>query len=121
MSRPSVTKCLWLFGYAVTIALITCTLFYLRNTQPPQLSSPQARANWQEWREQARKDAEGDGPVRRSVPKSGEPPLLILLTEHFTVLLVFALLFGSVLFFLAYFFVHGTIAHGKFEVRSERD
>jgi hypothetical protein len=103
------------------MTLITCTLLYLRDSQSRQLSSPQAQADWQEWRERARKDSEGDGPVHRSVPSSHDPPLLVLMTDHFTVLLFFSLLFGSVLFFIAYFFVRGTIAHGKIELRSEQD
>jgi len=121
MSRTRVGQLFWLLAYVATMALIVYTLLYVRSTQVQRLNSAQAKRDWQQWREGAKKDSAGDGPVRRRVPKSVDPPLLVLLTEHFAVLLVSSLVFGSVLFFVVLFLLHGAIAQGKFEVQPPHD
>ena len=107
--------------YIACMAAVVMGLITAKGCAIGRYGTAVADDDWQQWREAASKDAEGDGPVRRRVPKSDDPPLLVLLTEHFWVLLVSSLVFGSVLYFLAYFFIQGTISHGAFEVRKEQE
>ena len=70
------------------------------------MARTQAQAEWDAWREDAKKMAEEPGPVKRRVPKSAEPPALVLMRDHFAVCLGLArcccrrVLFGTFMFFV---------------------
>ena len=50
------------------------------------------------------------GPVERKVPSSPEAPGLVLMRDHFGVMLAAAIVFGSVLFAMAMFFIRGALS-----------
>ena len=70
--------------------------------------SPQAQAQWDEWRAGAAK-LSSEGPVKRRAPKSDKPPALVLATTYFGVCLAIALLLTTVLFTTAVYFVQGVL------------
>ena len=49
------------------------------------------------------------GPVRRRVPKSTEPPALVLMRDYFGVSLIGAVLFTTVLYWVIAWFVMGIL------------
>lgn len=61
------------------------------------MSTPEARAEWEAWRE-SEPNQRKDLPVSRRPPKSAEPPSLVLMRDHFTVLMSAAIVFSSLLF-----------------------
>jgi hypothetical protein len=78
-------------------------LFYARQ-QAEQFNSPQARAQWNEFRDEMKK-IEG-----RRVSKREEPPQLQLLRDHFVACLSMALLLSSALFATLMFMIRGALA-----------
>ncbi len=87
----------WLAGYAVVLAAIVVTMFVLRGRILHDFDTPEARAQWQAWRE-AEPNQPNHGPVKRKPPATAEPPALLLMRDHFAVILSGAIVFGSLLF-----------------------
>lgn len=87
----------WLAAYVIATCLVTLSMFALRRVVLRQLSTPEAIAQWQAWRD-AEPNQSDTGPVKRRPPSSPEPPALVLLRDHFSVMLAGALLFSSLLF-----------------------
>jgi hypothetical protein len=99
----------WLAGYLMTMAAILYGMISLRNMQLDQNNSATTQADWQQWRNEAARQSTGKGPVQRRVPKTLDPPIMVLFSDHFSVIVIFSLLFGSAFYFMLYFFVHGTL------------
>lgn len=73
------------------------------------------QADWEKWRKEAEEQADGKGPVKRRIPKSTEPPTLVLLRDYYGMCLTAFLLFGSVLYGTFVFFVRGIFSSpGRF-------
>lgn len=89
---------IWLAAYVATMAALVWAMFGARNWAFDSFSTPEAQAEWEVWRVDAKKQAEGSGPVQRHVPKSGEPPVLVLMRDHFVTTLATSLLLATVLF-----------------------
>ncbi len=100
---------IWLAGYLVTMAAILYGMISLRNKQLDQNNTATTQADWQQWRNEAARQSTGKGPVQRRVPKTINPPIMVLFSDHFSVIVIFSLLFGSAFYFMLYFFVHGTL------------
>lgn len=58
----------------------------------------EAHRDWSHWRDESRRQAEGDGPVARRPAASGQPPALVLARDYSGTLTVIFVLLGSVLF-----------------------
>jgi hypothetical protein len=104
-------------GGRFSVALVICLVVYLggavgivfalknaRTDAIESLSTPEEQARWQKWKADA---AQQGGPVARRPPKSDEPPTLVLLRDHFGVLVVASLVFYTFLFALAVFLGQG--------------
>lgn len=111
MSRR-VHNLLWFLAYLAVIAMVVVLLVRGRNRLLPQLAQPDARADWQSWRDDV-KNSQDTGPVRRRVPKSSEPPLLVLLRDYFGTCLTAAIFFTSLLFAVTMIFVRGAVSAGE--------
>ena len=61
------------------------------------MGTPEARAEWNAWRE-SEPNQRTDLSVSRRPPKSPEPPSLVLMRDHFAVLMSAAIVFSSLLF-----------------------
>jgi len=66
-------------------------------------------AKWEEWREEAEKQASGEGPVRRRPPTSDTPPVLELTQEYFVQVLVVSLVLSSALFAASTYLIRGML------------
>jgi hypothetical protein len=98
----------WFVGYVVLVAAVVVTMIWLRRSAVPQLSSQKSISDWQEWKQaNAQEQKARSGPVERRVPKSDEPPELVLMRDFFAVLMVGALLFSSLLYWIMAWFVTG--------------
>jgi hypothetical protein len=81
-----------LAGYIVLTAIIVGVMFLLRDSVVANLSTSEAKANWQGWRTKAAQDDGMRSPIQRSVPRSAEPPALVLMRDYFTAVIVGLLL-----------------------------
>jgi len=92
------TNLAWLAAYIVTLALVIAGTNYLRSIALATYGTPQAQTEWDDWREDAKKLAEQPYPVKRRVPKSVEPPALVLMRDYYGICLAIAVVLSSVLF-----------------------
>jgi hypothetical protein len=98
---------------ALWIALVAAVvggLFYARSRVMAAYGTDQAQAEWETWREDAKSQAEGKGPVKRRVPKSAEPPALVLMRDYFAVCVVIAVALSSILLGTLIFLVRGALS-----------
>jgi hypothetical protein len=93
--------------YLIAMAAVVYGLRAARAAALRDYGSASAASEWQEWRREATKQSEGEGPVKRRSPKSEKPPALMLMTEHFNTCLALSLLLTSVLYGTLVAMVHG--------------
>lgn len=87
----------WLATYVLVLVGIVALVLQMRSTALREMDTPEAHAQWQKWRE-SKPNQDTSGPVKRRPPKADEPPALMLLRDHFAVVMTGAVLFGSLLF-----------------------
>jgi len=87
----------WGVVYACLMIVLIGGLLYQREVTLREMSTPEAVARWQTWRE-AEPNQTTTGPVRRRVPLATEPPALVLMRDHFPVVFVGSVLFSTLLF-----------------------
>lgn len=97
----------WMVGYAALVGVVVIAMIWKRHSAVTQLSSPKSISDWQAWREDVREQQSHPRPVERRVPKSNEPPALVLLRDYFAVLMIGALLFTSMLYWIIAWFITG--------------
>jgi len=95
--------------YALLILLVVWSLISARDWALAELATPRSIEQWQAWREDVREQQTEPGPVRRRVPKSAEPPALVLMRDYFGVSLMGAILFITVLYWVIAWFVMGIV------------
>jgi hypothetical protein len=83
--------------YLAWVALLVGGLFWGRHVALREYATPDAQAEWQEFREDMKRISQ-EGPVKRRPPASDEPPALLLMRDHFGVCLGATLVFGSLLY-----------------------
>jgi hypothetical protein len=98
---------LWMLAYLAVVAAVIGGAFAFRNFAFSVYGSPEAQAQWDAWRADAKKMEEQPGTVKRRAPKSAEPPALVLMRDHFLVCLVGAVVLSMVLFSTFMMFVRG--------------
>ena len=101
------TLLFWLAGYLASMAAIFAGLRQAHERIMAESGSPEALAAWRDWAEETRKAATPDEPVERRPVKSDEPPLLILMRDHFTPIVATSLVIGTFLFAFLGFLVMG--------------
>jgi hypothetical protein len=73
-----------LIAYAVVVAATMLGMNVARNRTLTSFDNAAAKASWDEWREETKRLAENpSGPVKRREAKAQEPPMLILMRDHF--------------------------------------
>jgi hypothetical protein len=88
----------WLAAYAVVLTLIVGGASYMRTVAIAVYGTPQAQTEWDTWREDVKELEKQPYPVKRRVPKSTEPPALVLMRDYFGVCLTVAVVLSTVLF-----------------------
>ena len=88
---------LWLAAYLSVVAGVVLVMLQVRRVTLRTMDTPAARAQWDAWRA-APPNQRTDLPVRRHPPSSDEPPSLVMMRDHFPVMMATAVVFGSLLF-----------------------
>ena len=94
--------------YVLILSGVVGSSFYARSWAINVYGNPGAQAQWDEWREEAAK-LSTDGPVKRRVPKSDQPPAFVLATSYFGICLTIVVVLTTVLFATAAYFVQGVL------------
>jgi hypothetical protein len=84
MLKRTTSNLLWLAGWLATLAVALWLLSVARQRVIADLSRPEAKADWQQWKQdEIERQRQADAPVRRKAPKSDEPPALVLMRDSF--------------------------------------
>jgi hypothetical protein len=94
--------------YVLVLSGVVGGCLYARSWAVSVYGTPEAQAEWNEWRAGAEK-LSTEGPVKRRVPKSDKPPALVLATTYFGICLTIAMLLTTVLFATVVYFVQGVL------------
>jgi len=105
----SLATLLWLVTYLAIVAAVAGAVFRLRENVLAVYGTPEAQVEWDTWREDATRLAEGAGPVKRRAPKSAEPPALVLMRDYFAICLGLAVVLSTVLFGTLMLFIRGAL------------
>ena len=108
-SRPRIRGAVWMIAYVAVIGAVVGSLLSARRRALDEMNTPQARAEWETWRQSVRDEARAGAPVQRRVPKSGEPPMVVLMRDHFAVCLATAVVLSSALFTVMAFMLEGVL------------
>ena len=99
--------------YAALLAALVISLLWARQRAIRVYGTREAQAGWDQWVEEAQRQAEGTGPVRRRVPASPAPPALVLMEQHFGACLTAALVLSSAVYWSLAWFVLGAVRRGR--------
>jgi len=105
----SLATLFWLLTYLAILVAVTGAMFWVRGNALAVYGTPEAQAEWDAWREDAKQLAEDSGPVKRRFPKSAQPPALVLMRDHFVACLGLALVLSTVLCGTLMLFVRGAL------------
>ncbi|MFO0868804.1 MAG: hypothetical protein U0935_25340 [Pirellulales bacterium] len=72
----------WL-GMVVVLGAVIGLMLVARRGALETYGTTAAQAEWDQWRQSAAEQAAAGGPVQRKVPRSAEPPALVLMRDHF--------------------------------------
>jgi hypothetical protein len=100
----------WVAGYALLIAAAGWSVFAAKRWALAELSTPASTADWEAWREDIRAQQDRPTPIRRRVPKSAEPPALVLTRDYFAVVMAAAVIFSSLIYWIMAWLVMGALA-----------
>jgi hypothetical protein len=100
----------WLLLYVAMIFVLVTTLEQSRHYALEDFSTSQAQAEWTQWRDDVAQQSEKAGPVSRRTPRSEQPPTLVLMRDHYRVVLIGSILMSSVLFAAFMFFCRAIFA-----------
>jgi hypothetical protein len=109
---------LLLVTYLLLMSGVTAGLWYGRQWSARTLGNASAQSQWEDFRQEVALQAQQGGPVQRQVPRSLEPPALVLLRDHFGSCLMLAVLLASALFATLTFFIRGVARQPKPDSRS---
>ncbi|HZZ26815.1 MAG TPA: hypothetical protein VFE46_02310 [Pirellulales bacterium] len=109
---------LLVIGYFVFAAAVLVAMFMVHESMVPALSTPQSQADWNQWRTEAAQQDGTHGPVQRVVPKSPEPPLLVLLRDYFPACVVGVLIPLSALYAVIAWMTCGVLRQAKEQAAS---
>lgn len=112
----SKAKLIWLGLYICALVVLALALSQARRQAMVQLETDEAQADWQDWRTEASRQAEGEGPVARRIPRSEQHPELVMLRDHFAVSFIGLALLTTALFITAAFMVGGVLGGRRFQV-----
>lgn len=104
----------WVLALLILILGEVALVSWLRDSRQTWIdnnSTPAVQASWEEWRADAAKQdgTAGAGPVKRKVPKSSEPPFVVLLRDHFGVVQTAAVVFSAVMYLFALILIRGLV------------
>ena len=110
-------RCFLIIAVIIYVLLASASIVGMNRARRNVMENSNAatQADWETWRAAAREQANGSGPVTRRVPKSDQPPALVLLRDYYGMCLAAVLLFGSLSYLVLVFFLHGATSKPRSE------
>ena len=118
--KPSLASIGWLLAYFAVIALVVGGVNYMRSVATVIYGTAEAQTEWDEWREGVKELEKQPYPVKRRVPKSVEPPALVLMRDYYGVCLAVAVVLSSVLFGTLMVLVRGAMGSSSQSMTQRR-
>jgi hypothetical protein len=78
----------WTAGYILMMSAVTVGMAIWRQNTLADMATPEAQSAWNDWRNKAAEQSGTAGPVQRTIPKSPQPPALILMRDYFVACLI---------------------------------
>jgi hypothetical protein len=100
---------LWIVGYALAMAALVAGMLAARQSVITSYGSPEALAEWRQWKSETERMRQSAGPVQRRAVTSNEPPALVLMRDSFAAILGGSLAIGSFLFAFLAFTLRGSM------------
>ena len=100
----------WAVLYLIAMLAVVGGLLVARGRAMQTFGTAEARAQWERWREDVRQLPPQTTPTQRRVPRSTEPPALVLMRDHFTACLSIAVILSTALFVTTMVVVRGALA-----------
>lgn len=113
MKRISRFMLVALLIWLASLLGLAWTLSILRDRMVASLSTPESQASWEQWREEVKRAQAEDSPVQRRIPKSEEPPALIMMRDRFPVILTGALVTWTFFYGFTIVIVRGLLVSRK--------
>ena len=85
-------------GWVLLMGLPPSALWMLRSSWLEDLGRPNVQAEWNEFRDDMKKQSDRSGPVQHKIPKSPEPPLRVWLRDYFWLAIAAWWILGSALY-----------------------
>lgn len=101
----------WLAAYVLLAAAVIGGMLWVRQSVFATYSSPESIADWRAWKSEVEHQQTNPGPVQRRIPKSDEPPALVLMRDYFAVSLIGAAFFTSLLYWILAWFITGALSN----------
>ncbi|HKD37987.1 MAG TPA: hypothetical protein VKB78_14340 [Pirellulales bacterium] len=111
---------LWLAFYIAVLVAIGAVTVYLRDrivSDGPEAAKDQQ--SWEAWRQEAARQDGSHGPVQRAVPPSDEPPMRVLMRDHFGTILGASIIFPAIILGFLLIVLHGVLQQGSDGTPSE--
>lgn len=99
----------WVVGYLALLAGVSYGLFWGKNWATREFGTSELKADWERWRQDVASQEDSQQPVKRRVPKSVEPPALVLMRDYFGICFVGSILLSSVLYGAFVFMLRGAL------------
>lgn len=106
MTRTAILLCL---GYALLLAAAVSAVGFARRQVESSLTTPEAQAKWDAWRARTRELSESNDPMKRRPAKAPEPPMLILLRDHFAAAIGSTVVGVTLFYWLFVFLIRGSM------------
>ena len=101
----------WLVVYLATIAALVFIILETRQRTLASFDTDEQRGYWTHWKSEAQQVGQSHkNPVEHPEPKADEPPALLLMRDHFPVVMTAGVLFGSLLFGMTMVVLRGIFA-----------
>ena len=118
MSRTNV---LILSVYVILMAALAGGLFTARSQVLGHHDGEASREAWEQWRQEAERQSDGQGPVTRRIPAATEAPTMLLLRDHFVACLTLTLVISTVLFATMAFMIRGVLFGPKLQLHHDTE
>jgi hypothetical protein len=114
MQRVFMSIWLWLAFYvAVLVAIAACTFHLRQRFLADDVEAAKDQRSWQQWREEAAKQDGSRGPVQRAVPPTTEPPMVVLMRDHFATILGASIIFPAIILGFLLMVLRGVIQQAE--------
>jgi amino acid transporter len=100
----------WMFGYALLLAVAVWSVIAARSWALEELSTPASTAEWEDWRQDVRTQQAQPMPIQRRVPKSAEPPALMLMRDYFAIAMAAAVVFSTLIYWVLAWLAMGALS-----------